>query len=216
MIYYIYDTKTLEFKNSIEAKEGRIPVNSTTKELPIHSTLQHCVFLKATEDWSVVSKKEFTELQIGLGNKTKTENQKVDENGEIVSMNIDELIEHDLIPKEVILKNKLNEISSKAKFKIESGFESKAKGQFYIYDSTLEDQFNIKTLLDLGQDTPVRCTKKSDGIKDYYPHTVAQLEQIVKDFTTYKTVILKKSHELKLKTNSIENLLELQNLEVIY
>ena len=139
----------------------------------------------------------------------------MNEVGEKISKTRLELIEENLITKDQVLEQKLFQISSLAKEKIESGFESKAKGQFYIYDSELEDQFNIQSLLLAGKDTPLRCRKKSDGIKDFYPHTTSQIKQIVDEFSNFKTAILKKAHEYKIDLEA-KSAIEIENTEIIY
>ena len=214
MKYYQYDKNSLEYKNQIEVKEGREPANAIKIEPPLIEQSSHCIFDIKTKNWKVISKKEFVELQISLGQKEKLSDfEKLNDLGEKVSKTRLELFEQKLLSKDKILRDKLYEISSKAKEKIESGFESKAKGQFYIYDSKLEDQLNIQTLALASKDTVLRCTKKSDSVKDFYPHTADQLKKIVEEFTIFKSSILKKAHDLKTDLN-LKSAIEIENVAV--
>lgn len=216
-MYHFWDKETFEYTQSIEVKPGRIPAGGTDKPVPNHDlNTQHVIWNLALGEWQVLSKKQFTEFLIGTGFKTKSEFQKVDDNGEIVPMSRVEQIEAGLIDIDTVRNTKLAEISSKAKTKIEGGFESNAKGQWYIYDSTLEDQFNIKTLADSGVDSLLRCTKKSTMVKDFYPHSTIQLNQIVSEFTTYKTGILEQSHNHKVAVLGLTNPIDIENYEVTY
>lgn len=216
-MHHFWDKEKFEYSHSAELPPDRIPSNGTNQPVPNHDpNTQHVIWNLPLMKWQVLSKKEYTEFLIGTGFKTKSEFQKVDENGEIVPKTRTEQIEAGLISIDTIRQEKLLEISSKARAKIEGGFESNAKGQWYIYDSTLEDQFNIKTLADSGIDCPLRCTKKSTGIKDFYAHTSAQLNQLVNEFAQYKMSILQQSHNHKVAVLSITNALELEQYTVNY
>lgn len=217
MEYHFYDRETFEYTRSEEVKEGRIPVTGNQEALPAFDPDSQKVFWNQfTGQWQVLSLKEWTEYLIGIGVRTRSEKEKVDADGRIVPKTREELIAEGIISKESVLSSKLSEISEKAKSKIEAGFESNAKGQWYIYDSALEDQFNIKTLIDLGQDVILRCTKKSSGIKDFYPHTNAQLAQVAAEFTNFKMTVLMKSHEFKTAVQNKTNALEIDQFAVNY
>lgn len=73
-------------------------------------------------------------------------------------------------------------------------------GKNYMYDTSLEDQFNIKSLLDLGlPKAEIRCRKENESIKQYVVHTREQIAKVVLDFANYKSKILRKAHEMKLE-----------------
>lgn len=216
-MHHFWNIETFEYSHSAEMIPGREPANGNNLPLPTFDpNTQKLMWNQFTNQWQVLSLKEWTQYLIGIGWKTKSDFEKVIESGEIVPKTRDELITEGLIPKEQILNAKLAEISSKARAKIEGGFESNAKGQWYIYDSTLEDQFNIKTLADSGVDCPLRCTKKSSLLKDFYPHTSAQLNQIVSEFAIYKTSILQQSHNHKVAVLALTNPLEIEQYIVEY
>ena len=216
-MYHTWNRETFEYNTSFTPKPGRIPANATDKVPPnYNSVTQNLVWDQENETWLVKSKKEFTEHLISIGFKNKSVTEKVNENGEIITMSRLELIESGIISIDSVRNSKLSEISNKAKLKIEGGFESNAKGQWYIYDSTLEDQFNIKTLADSGVDSPLRCIKKSTMVKDFYPHSTTQLNQIVNEFAGYKTGILQQSHNHKVNVLALTNPIEIENYEVTY
>lgn len=216
-MHHFWHKETFEYTHSAELPPDRIPCNGTDKPIPeFNSTTQKLQWNQFTNEWQILSLKQWTQFLVGIGWKNKSEHQKIDDNGEIVSMTRVEQIEAGLISIDAIRQGKLSEISSKARAKIEGGFESNAKGQWYIYDSTLEDQFNIKTLADSGIDSLLRCTKKSTGVKDFYPHTTAQLNQIVSEFAQYKTTVLQQSHNHKVTVLAMENPLDIESYSVTY
>ncbi|MBK8397418.1 MAG: hypothetical protein IPL26_19565 [Leptospiraceae bacterium] len=224
MVYHFWNLETFEYLGSVEVKPGRIPGNGTTKPLPNLAGVGESnidnpspqgegKIVWDNDKWVVKSKKEFTEHLISLGLKSKSESEKITQDGEIVTMSRTELIEAGVVPREQIVSEKLAEISRKAKAKIEGGFRSKAKSaQWYIYDSELEDQFNMQTLVMSGVDSAYRCTKESDGVKDFYPHTNAQLALIVTEFTQFKVSILQKAQLFRDSINALESASEIDSM----
>ena len=227
MVYHFWNLETFEYSGSAEVKAGRVPADGTTKPLPNLAGVGESnidnpspqgegKIVWDNDKWVVKSKKEFTEHLISLGLKSKSESEKITQEGEIVTMSRTELIEAGVVPREQIVSEKLAEISRKAKAKIEGGFRSNAKsGQWYIYDSELEDQFNMQTLVMSGIDSDYRCRKESDGVKDFYPHTNAQLAQIVTEFTQFKVGILQQAQEFRVAISNL-SALEMNSFEVNY
>ncbi len=217
MVYHFWNKETFKYSESVTVKPGRIPPDGDNSQLIAwNEETQHLVRDVEKNQWVVKSKKEFTEHLISLGLKSKSDFQKINENGEIVEMSRPELIQAGVISKEQIVSEKLAEISRKAKAKIEGGFRSNAKsGQWYIYDSELEDQFNMQTLVMSGIDSDYRCRKESDGVKDFYPHTNAQLAQIVTEFTQFKVGILQQAQEFRVAISNL-TALEMNSFEVNY
>jgi hypothetical protein len=217
IMHHFWHKETFEFTHSAELPPGRTPPNGTDKPIPsFDSETQKLMWNQFTNEWQVLSLKEWTAVLVGIGWKNKSDQEKINDLGEIVPKTREELITEGLITKESVLQSKLQEISSKARIKIEGGFESNAKGQWYIYDSTLEDQFNIKTLADSGIDSLLRCTKKSTAVKDFYPHTSAQLNQLVSEYAQYKTGILQTAHNHKVTVLAMETALEIESYMVAY
>ena len=216
-MYHFWDRETFEYTESAEVKAGRVPANGDNSPLISYNlATQKLARDVEGKKWIVKSLKEFTEHLINIGLKIKTDSEKINELGEIVAMSKVELIEAGLITRENILAEKLAEISAKAKAKIEGGFRSNAKsGQWYIYDSELEDQFNMQTLVMSGIDSDYRCRKESDGVKDFYPHTNAQLAQIVTEFTQFKVGILQQAQEFRVAISNL-TALEMNSFEVNY
>lgn len=217
MLYHFWNKDTFEFTESLDVKPGRIPPNGDSSELPSYNPeTQKLVRDVNSNTWVVKSLKEFTEHLISIGHKLKSEFEKVNDAGEIVAQTRVELIESGVITREQVLAEKLSEISAKAKSKIEGGFRSNAKsGQWYIYDSELEDQFNMQALVMSGIDSDYRCRKESDGVKDFYPHTNAQLAQIVTEFTQFKVGILQQAQEFRVAISNL-TALEMNSFEVNY
>lgn len=215
-MYHFWDRETFEYTESAEVKAGRVPANGDNSPLISYNlATQKLVRDVEGKKWIVKSLKEFTEHLINIGLKTKTDSEKINELGEIVAMTREELIESGKITRDEIYQNKLFDISAKAKKKIEGGFESNANSELYIYDSELEDQFNMQTLVMSGVDSAYRCTKKSNGVKDFYLHTNAQLAQIVAEFTQYKISILQKAQEFRVAIAGL-NGSEIDNFVVNY
>lgn len=108
----------------------------------------------------------------------KTEKQKV-ESGEI---KLADLIEA-----------KCAEVSLLCRSKIVGGIRSSALGEEHIYPSDETDQQNLICKVTANRDSVFKCTRVSNGEKDYYPHTPAQFRQALEDGDTFITNTLKNS-----------------------
>lgn len=217
--YHFYNPETFEYTRTEEVKPDRIPKNAVETAVGKPAELQpgeRLIWSIAQNQWTVLTEKQFTEMLIGLGIKTKSERQKVSDDGSIVDLTQEELIQTGFISIEVLKTQKIQAISEECRKRITSGFESKAKGQYYIYDTEIEDQFNIKTLLDLGKDSEIRCTKKSDGVKAYYPHTVAQIGAVVMEFAVYKTNLLRKAEAMRGAVSILTDPLAVYNYKMVW
>ncbi|HMV45810.1 MAG TPA: hypothetical protein PKD50_25045, partial [Leptospiraceae bacterium] len=65
-----------------------------------------------------------------------------------------------------------------------SGFESSALGDIYIYDSEETDQTNLIGAVAVGGSVQYKCTRKSDGKKDFVLHTNTQIKKVLGDAAT--------------------------------
>ncbi|MCX7998441.1 MAG: hypothetical protein N3A69_05740 [Leptospiraceae bacterium] len=205
--YYFWNEETYEYSYSEEYPENRIPPTGTTKE-PLTKEGYKTIWNPKEQTWVYLNKKEFTEHKIQLGLLQKGENVKVNEEGELVPMTELELIQEGKLSLETIRQRKIAEVNRKAKELIEGGFVCNALGENYVYDTSLEDQFNIKSLLDLGlKEAEIRCRKEGSSQKEFVLHTKAQIAKIVQDFAKYKMEILRKAHEMKVEISSINNTL---------
>lgn len=81
---------------------------------------------------------------------------------------------------------------------ITSGFWSEALGTAHQYGSQLDDQLNLTGVILAGADSLYAC-RDTEGVKDFRPHTAAQLRQVWDDFTLYKLQLLQKANGLKQK-----------------
>ncbi|MCK9818599.1 hypothetical protein M1B35_31885, partial [Pseudomonas sp. MAFF 302046] len=81
---------------------------------------------------------------------------------------------------------------------ITAGFWSEALGTAHQYGSQLDDQLNLTGVILAGLDSLYAC-RDAEGVKDFRPHTAAQLRQVGDDFTLYKLQLLQKANGLKQK-----------------
>lgn len=89
-------------------------------------------------------------------------------------------------------KKKLLNINTLCEVAIVGGFTSSALGEEYFYYSTLEEQTTLNSLINLGFDNNFKAQKISlvEGVevkegRKQYPHTLAQLRQILIDGATH-------------------------------
>lgn len=76
------------------------------------------------------------------------------------------------------------------------GFYSSASGTRYHYDSALEDQLNLSSLNDLGEDAQVKCMDEF-GAVEWRPHTAAQIHKVYQDYTRMKLSALRQYTAMK-------------------
>ncbi|HNM06803.1 MAG TPA: hypothetical protein PKK05_28050 [Leptospiraceae bacterium] len=217
--YHFYNQETFEYIRTEEVKPGRIPKNAVETAVGKPESLQEgerLIWSIAQNQWIVLTEKQFTEMLIGLGVKSKSEKQKVSDDGRIVDMAKEELIQSGFISLKSLKEQKIDEISDICGRIIVSGFESKAKGEVYIYDTKIEDQLYIKSLMDFGKDAEIRCRRKSDGIKKHYPHTTSQIAQIVGEFAVRLTSLLKKADEFRNEIEAMKDPLAVYNYKMVW
>ena len=96
------------------------------------------------------------------------------------------------------VRNKvLDLINSECEKQIISGFESSALGDTYIYDSDTVDQLNLIGSVATGGTVLYKCTRKSDGKRDFYSHTNSQMKKVLNDAANRKIALLQKCYQLK-------------------
>lgn len=87
-------------------------------------------------------------------------------------------------------------INNSCKTAITSGFWSDALGSPNRYGSELDDQLNLISVSMAGRAALYACSDKS-GVKDFKPHTFAQIRQVSDDFSAFKLELLQKANQLK-------------------
>lgn len=94
---------------------------------------------------------------------------------------------------------KLEAINTECARHIESGFNSDALGEWYRYDSTLEDQVNLSGLIisELDGLCPCYGTAPDNSEKVFREHTAEQLHLVGQHLVTFKQKALLQSETLK-------------------
>lgn len=90
----------------------------------------------------------------------------------------------------------ISAINSACESAITAGFPSSALGTLHHYASQFDDQLNLTGVILRGFDTLYAC-RDEQGLKEYRPHTFAQVRQVGDDFTLYKLQLLQKALQLK-------------------
>lgn len=109
-----------------------------------------------------------------------------------------------------IKKEKTNEINKKCSDEITAGFKSNALGSEYIYQSEQIDQLNLIGVVTAGQDDYFKCGVQSIELDennqetivvnwDYKMHTIAQLQNVLKDGKAIAQTLLQKANALKVQ-----------------
>lgn len=211
MIYHLFNEKTGQYEKSIDYFDSRKPSGnywiadtelSNVKKGAIKNAILVMIdpFQKNT---AIMSPKEFTEHKIKLGIISLSLTEKVLDNGDIVLKTREEQIEDGTLSREALISEKKKAISSEAGNIIVSGFRTNANGRFYIYDTDLEDQFNIKYLADMCMDAPIRCKDEETGIKTFIPHKKEIIKSIIEQFGFYKSSILMKADNMRLELDTL-------------
>ncbi|MCK9818582.1 hypothetical protein M1B35_31795 [Pseudomonas sp. MAFF 302046] len=99
---------------------------------------------------------------------------------------------------DVLYSSKTQSINYACETEITAGFWSEALGTAHQYGSQLDDQLNLTGVILAGADSLYAC-RDTEGVKDFRPHTAAQLRQVGDDFTLYKLQLLQKANGLKQK-----------------
>lgn len=120
----------------------------------------------------------------------------------------------------ILKKSKLNEINSLCELSIVGGFKSSALGEEYFYYSTLEEQTTLSSLINLGFDSNFKAQKISlvEGVevkeeRKQYPHTLAQLRQILIDGAIHIKTQIDRKDELEVLINNATTVEELELIE---
>lgn len=129
-------------------------------------------------------------FEVGVGLRDKTEKEKV-ESGEMKLSDIKEQI-----------FQKINKLCYE---EIVSGFESKALGEVHVYDSEDVDQVNLIGAVASGSDVYYKCSRNSDGLRDFFLHTNAQVKQVLADGASRKISLLQHCYELKAGIQALNN-----------
>ena len=91
-------------------------------------------------------------------------------------------------------------------------FESKALGEVYIYDASIEDQLNLMGLIIANVDSFFRCHKKGENLKQNLEHTKEQLKQVYADGLSHKSKVIKKCGILKARVNECKSIDEVAQI----
>lgn len=195
MKHHLFKRDTGHYVGSPEYPADRKPALdfiSWTGDLPECPEGKHLVFVK--DAVKSMSPLEFAKHRISIGNLILKQNEKLDENGRVTGKSqMEILMESPLKTKDLIYSR----ISEWAGEKITEGFISQALGTEHIYDTTLEDQFNFKSVKDANIDFPVRCRNVQSKLKTYVMHTKEQIKRVHDEFLLHKNSILKKADEEK-------------------
>ncbi len=115
---------------------------------------------------------------------------------------------------------KLSTINNLCELSIVGGFKSSALGEEYFYYSTLEEQTTLNSLINLGFDSNFKAQKISlvEGVevkeeRKQYPHTLAQLRQILIDGAIHIKTQIDKKDELEVLINNATTAEELELIE---
>lgn len=138
----------------------------------------------------------WTNHRIKVGEITLSDSQMVNDKGDIVHKSQLQLLKE--ATKENAYDYLYKRISDKAGIDIVSGFSSEVLGSEHLYDSTIQDQMNLKDALMIGTQYPVRCIDVMTGEKTFLTHTTNQIKDLFNDFLSFKNAILFKSDNDKL------------------
>lgn len=118
---------------------------------------------------------------------------------------------------EAIRASKLLTINTECNKAIVSGFKSSALGEEYFYYSTLEEQTTLNSLINLGFDSNFKAQKISlvegveiKGERKQYPHTLAQLREILIAGATHIKAQIDKKDLLEIQINNATTAAELE------
>lgn len=113
--------------------------------------------------------------------------------------------------------SKLLTINTECNKAIVSGFKSSALGEEYFYYSTLEEQTTLNSLINLGFDSNFKAQKISlvegveiKGERKQYPHTLAQLREILIAGATHIKAQIDKKDLLEIQINNATTAAELE------
>lgn len=92
--------------------------------------------------------------------------------------------------------DRTRDINQQCETAITGGFWSEAIGGPYRYGSQLDDQLNLTGMVLGGKNSLYAC-RDEVGVKEFRPHTAAQLRRVGDDFTGFKLQLLQRANILK-------------------
>lgn len=130
----------------------------------------------------------WTNHRIKVGEITLSDSQMVNDKGDIVHKSQLQLLKE--ATKENAYDYLYKRISDKAGIDIVSGFSSEVLGSEHLYDSTIQDQMNLKDALMTESKSRIRCMNVMTGKKTFVDHTSEQIKELFNDFLRFKNIIL--------------------------
>lgn len=214
MIYQIFDSitgKHIEERNYFD----RTPTGQFWTEGKLVKELDKIYVLTDIKKKKIVAMttKEFAEYKVLKKILILKETEKIGDDGSVIPKTRSDLIADKLISLEDLRSEKIQQINAQASEQIIGGFESSALGSPHIYDSELEDQFNIKSIADLEIDSPIRCKNKATNLKTFLPHKEDQIKNLVNEFHIFKMNILKNADQLKIDLSKLTDSESVQNFK---
>lgn len=193
--FYKYNSETKIYDSAVMAEV--CPLDAT-EIIPNAVDNKVLVFDFALQTWKAITKKESLELQIAHGVLAlPTDCKAVDDSGEFIKKSEEEMVADGTLALSSIQERVANSINALCAEKIISGFESSALGEAHIYDSEDVDQINLIGSVAAGGTVYYKCQRKSDGVKDFLPHTNTQIKKVLNDGSLRKVALLQHCSALK-------------------
>ncbi|MGE4382259.1 MAG: hypothetical protein AB7D41_03580 [Arcobacter sp.] len=224
---YVFDSETNEYKSShkntflIGYKQFKIEENETIIEPLI-----------TKENFAVCFNKDSNEWEYKEDNRNKTVYSTITKEASIIDYlgvikdgftlsvptEFDKWENNTWIKDiEAIRASKLLIINTECNKAIVSGFKSSTLGEEYFYYSTLEEQTTLNSLINLGFDSNFKAQKISlvegveiKGERKQYPHTLAQLREILIAGATHIKAQIDKKDLLEIQINNATTAAELE------
>lgn len=134
--------------------------------------------------------------------------------GKLVPKTDRQKIESGELPLSDLILAKCAEIEKLCRDKITGGIVSSALGEPYLYPSDEIDQQNLAAKVISARAGVFKCTKISDGIKDWYPHTAAQFKAAFQDGDSFITDMLKNSTILQTNLRKVTTYEGVKNFDI--
>jgi hypothetical protein len=208
MRYLIFDKKTGEYWRTAVYSPNRVPdlVDFIAKEDTTENGLKVPENKRAVlvdDEIRFLNDEEFRAHRVKVCDLELKENEKL-EDGKIVPLTKEELESKNQTQfikesdPEKVFNYLYDSLSRKASKEILSGYKSNALGEEHIYDTELEDQFNIKSIKDMNIQAPIRCYNVKTKVKTFVNHSAEQIKKVHDGFALHKTAILQKVDEKKI------------------
>jgi hypothetical protein len=200
MIHLFFEDNNLYIRSGIYDKDSLPPgVLIFEGNLPECKEPNKLVYRNGKVE--VLSPLEWTKHRIAVKDLVVQESQRIDSDGNIVNKSIFEILED--APRQDAFKFLYNGISKQAGIEITSGFMSCALGYPCRYDSSLNDQFNLKTKYDSDIGSDLRCLNSISGIKTFFFHDRKQVQIVYYDFIKHRDEFLKRADEEKINLKKL-------------